>query len=477
MHSGQSRVGNFSIVEPDQPAPVPAPPHLSADSAHAPATARASAVASLPSVTHGWVLAVVATLVMSVSYIDRQALAAVAKTVRTDLGMSHSQYGMLGAAFGAAYLIGAPLAGILLDKFGARRGLVFAVLAWSLVAALHAGARSFATLLLLRVLLGLAEAPSFPGAAQAVRRSLRPAHRSLGIGLLFTGSSIGAMIAAPLAIYLTTKYDWRAAFAVISLVGLFWIPGWLLVTRGVATVAPGYTANEEASATPEPSTGLLAPSTPLLARRVVWRAVVAILASAPGIMVVLQWFPQYLAEGRHALPADMARTLWIPPLAFDAGAVIFGGLGSVLRRKDSRPPRALLGIAALLASSLALVPFAPGLRSVIAVASVSMAGGAGVYVLATSELFARILPSETSRAGGISAAAQSLTHIVCNLLVGVVVDGTHSFDLVMYVGGALLVPGALLWTFFPEVSASDAHRRVGAARRGRTRNTRRRPSA
>ena len=71
----------------------------------------------------GWRVAVVATLAMSVSYLDRQALAALAPTVTKELDLTDAQYGWLSSAFSMAYLVGSPAAGIVLDRLGARRGL------------------------------------------------------------------------------------------------------------------------------------------------------------------------------------------------------------------------------------------------------------------------------------------------------------------------------------------------------------------
>src|SRR5215471_7965155 len=86
----------------------------------------------------GWAIAIVATLAMTISYVDRQALAHLAPTVRTALHISPSDYGNLTGAFSLSYLVGAPLAGWLLDHIGARRGLVLSILVWSAVSALHA---------------------------------------------------------------------------------------------------------------------------------------------------------------------------------------------------------------------------------------------------------------------------------------------------------------------------------------------------
>src|SRR5580698_9880181 len=143
---------------------------------------------------------------MSVSYVDRQVLAAVATTVRAALHIDGQQFGWLAGSFSAAYLVAAPLSGRVMDRIGARRGLVVSVVAWSCVSAAHAFAPTFAALLVLRVLLGAAEAPSFPGAAQCVRRVLPRSDRSAAYGVIFTGSSLGAATAGPLALWLNARF-------------------------------------------------------------------------------------------------------------------------------------------------------------------------------------------------------------------------------------------------------------------------------
>src|SRR4051812_20187760 len=100
-----------------------------------------------------WALALVATLTMAVSYVDRQTLAVLSPTVTKALAISDEQYGWLVSAFSVAYLVGAPIAGRMIDGIGARRGLLGAVLVWSFVAALHALAPGLGVLFGLRIAL------------------------------------------------------------------------------------------------------------------------------------------------------------------------------------------------------------------------------------------------------------------------------------------------------------------------------------
>jgi ACS family hexuronate transporter-like MFS transporter len=394
---------------------------------------------------------------MSVSYIDRQTLAALAPTVRDALHISHEQYGYVLAAFSLAYLVGAPLAGVLLDRTGARKGLVFSVLAWSAVAALHAVVPSLGALVGLRILLGLAEAPSFPGAVQTVQRALPRERRSAGVGLLFTGSSLGAMVAAPLAIYSRRAFGgWRPAFLGTALIGLLWVPVWLAVT-GRPEVGQALTSDP-----PPPREPTDLPSRwSLLATPPVARAVLLVVFSAPVIMFGLNWWPQYLADA-HGLSQDaLATYVPLPPLFFDLGSILFGTLASHADRREGPhgPPSSrvvLMGIAALLGAALCLVPLAKGPWAATFLAAVALAGGGGIFALLTADMLARVHPSQVSTAGGITAAAQSIAYVIANPLVGRFVEVEHSYGVVLVALGVVVPPAMLVWAVWPMRSGKSA---------------------
>ena len=392
---------------------------------------------SAPVPARAWALAAVATLGMSVSYVDRQTLAAIAPSVTKALAIDNQQFGWLLSAFSFAYLVGAPLAGVVVDRLGSRRGFALAVLVWSAVAALHGLATSFGVLFLLRVLLGAAEAPSFPSAAQAVRRALPGARRPLAFGILFTGSSIGAMFAAKLAVGLDAAYGFRAAFAIVALVGVAWLPIWLFVSRGFGL---------DRGAEPEigDRTGSRSEGKwwDVLAMPPVQRAVVAVVGSAPAMMFVLNWTSKYLVDGWHLPKAEIGNYLIVAPLLFDLGAVGFGALAS-RRLTGTTTNRGLLIASMLLQSALVLAPLAPSPELGIALCGVSAAGGGGIYALVTNDMLSRVPIARTSAAGGMAAAAQSLAHIVAGPLVGFSIDRTHSFTAAL-IGLGLAVPPTML---------------------------------
>jgi len=297
--------------------------------------------------------------------------------------------------------------------------------------------------------LGAAEAPSFPAAAQSVRRALPPGDRSAAFGLLFTGSSLGAAVAAPLAIWLDVHFGWRTAFLVASLLGLAWLPAWLLVTRspGVRAVLAQPDASVPALAVARPRVSPVA----LVGDPAVLRALLLVVGSAAGLMFMFVWMPQYLELGRGILKPDVARYVWLPPVMADMGMVGFGVMASRFDRR-STTPRSHVGlvlIAAAMESAMALVPQVRDTWAAVFVLGISAAGGGGLYTLLTADMMARIDPSRVSMAGGLTAAAQSLVYAVMNPIVGRWIDRSHSYDGPLVLLGAAALPAAVLWSLVP----------------------------
>ncbi|MFO0660418.1 MAG: MFS transporter [Polyangiaceae bacterium] len=391
----------------------------------------------------GWVLALVATFTMAISYLDRQVLAVLAPTVTKALEISETNYGFLVAAFSVAYLFGSPIAGRWIDRYGARQGLLVAVLLWSIAAGSHALAAGFGSMFMLRIWLGLAESPSFPGAAQTVQRALAPMDRPRGLGVLFTGSSLGGMLAPPIANTINRVMDWRAAFLFTAVVGLIWVPLWLWVTRSSVV---------RELLTPRQEVQHVSPWA-CLKERTVWRAIAAVLALAPTVAFGLLWGSKLLVARFGIEQSKTTPYLIVPALLFDLGAVLYGDLAARrFKRLGPNPegPRALFAVALLTTWCLALAVLGNNAWLTVILIGLSAMGAGGMMALLTGHVLQRVHPSVVSATGGITAAAQSLAYIVVNPAIGASVDATKSYDLAMIAIPAWGMVGGLVWLFMSE---------------------------
>ncbi|MCK5703845.1 MAG: MFS transporter, partial [Cyclobacteriaceae bacterium] len=78
-----------------------------------------------------WRIVALLFFATTINYIDRQVLGILAPELQEKFGWSESDYGMIIAAFQAAYAIGLLTTGRLLDRIGTRIGYSIAITLWS----------------------------------------------------------------------------------------------------------------------------------------------------------------------------------------------------------------------------------------------------------------------------------------------------------------------------------------------------------
>ncbi len=392
----------------------------------------------------GWPLAAMTTLAMAISYIDRQTLAVLSPTITRALGFDDVAYGWLGTGFSLAYLLAGPLAGVWIDRVGARRGLLWSVVVWSVVAALHALAPGFGVLFALRLALGVAEAPTFPAGVQAMQRGLDGPARTRGMSLLFVGMSLGGMLAPGIAVGIAARFGWRAAFLGTAAIAALWAPAWSAVSS-----RPG--AREALDATGAPA----APAAASIAQRLavaghpaVKRGLLGLVAIVPASAFAMAWEARYYVRQFGLTQAGLAPYLVASAVAYDLGALVFADLAA--RRA---PPQMLFAAgAACAAVGLAGLAFAPGRHVALAFFLASAVGRGAVVTLCNTDALARVPRASVSAAGGVIASVQSLGAIVTNPALGYSVARVGYPPALLFLA-AWTIPGTLLWLFSPRPRA------------------------
>ncbi|MGC8792140.1 MAG: MFS transporter [Bryobacteraceae bacterium] len=295
-----------------------------------------------------WGLMAIFVISSVLNYLHRQLLPALAPVVRQEFGLAHRDYGMLLSAFSIPYAAMAPLAGLLVDRVGLRRGISLAVAVWSVASAATGAVSNFAGLVACRIVLGVAQAAGVPATGKAIALYLRPEERAIGHGLSQTGLSLGAMLAPPAAVWLSARYGWRAAFFATGMVGLLWLPLW----NWMASKAPEHAARGMPSRS----------ARELLRERGVWALVAANLLSMTVYTLWSNWTTLYLVEAQKLRFEQTAGWAALPPLASNLGGLV-GGLASLaLIKRGATAVAARMRVClacAILLLGTAAVPLAP----------------------------------------------------------------------------------------------------------------------
>jgi MFS family permease len=177
-------------------------------------------------------------------YIDRVCFSTLADPAQQDLGITEGQKEWILSAFFLTYALFQIPMGSLADRFGARAVLAVSIAMWSLVTAATGFVTGFATLLVVRLLLGITESGAYPAAAGLVKNWARPEERGRFSSVVALGGRIGGASSPALTAWLAVTLagvalipavtsnpsgvNWRGVFLLYGLcglivAGLFWL--------------------------------------------------------------------------------------------------------------------------------------------------------------------------------------------------------------------------------------------------------------
>ena len=186
-------------------------------------SATSTAPASRVGVSRGQLVhaTVLLCLVNMFNALDRGALAILVEPIKTDLGLSDTQLGLLtGFAFSLTYaLFGIPLAR-LADTRSRVKLLSVCLAVWSIATAIAGFAQNFIQLALTRVVVGIGEAGGSPASVSMMGEYYKPESRSRGMSLFMLGGVTGGALGLGLVGVIADHYGWRVALFTMGLPGL-----------------------------------------------------------------------------------------------------------------------------------------------------------------------------------------------------------------------------------------------------------------
>ena len=161
-----------------------------------------------------WRLVPLLSVAYLINVLDRFNISFAALTMNKALGLSATAYGLGAGAFFWSYVLFQVPANMILARVGARRWIMCIMLLWGLCSAGAALITDATTFVIVRFLLGIAEAGFFPGVAFFMTRWFPSRHRGKAMGVFYaTGASAG-IIGGPIAAQL------------LQLNGVLGIAGW-----------------------------------------------------------------------------------------------------------------------------------------------------------------------------------------------------------------------------------------------------------
>jgi MFS family permease len=134
--------------------------------------------------------------------------------IRADFALSNGQAGLVATITLLAAAAGGIAGGILTDRLGRTRMLVYTIVVYSVGSAGTALSSGLASLIFWRAVVGVGLGGEWAAGAVLVSETWPAVHRAKAIGWMQSGWAIGYLLAAAASALILPRYGWRWLFAV-----------------------------------------------------------------------------------------------------------------------------------------------------------------------------------------------------------------------------------------------------------------------
>ncbi len=405
-----------------------------------------------------WLILAMLFAITTINYADRATISIAGPEIKKELGLTAIQMGFIFSAFAWSYVLAQLPGGWLLDRFGSKITYFFSILLWSIftmftgAAGFFTGGAAVAVLFVLRLLVGAAEAPSFPGNSRIASAWFPTQERGLAAAVFNSAQYFATVLFAPIMGWLVHTLGWHSVFYVMGALGVFMAFVWLKTIYGPKD-HPGINAGElqyiqqgGALVDLEGSNRVAQPRQvdtwacikELLGNRMLLGVYIGQYCITTLTYFFLTWFPIYLVQERHMTILKAGFVASLPAIAGFLGGITGGWLSDRLAKRGyslsvSRKLPIVLGM--LLSMSMIACNYIETDVLVVAVMSLAFFGK-GIGALG----WAVVSDTSPKEAGGLSGALfntfGNTAGITTPIVIGYIVEATGSF------AGALVYVGA-----------------------------------
>ena len=369
------------------------------------------------------------------NYVDRGAIAIAAPVMTGELGLSATDFGIAVSAFFWVYAPVQLAAGWLCDRFSVYRLMAGGILLWAASTLVMGFVGGFASLLVLRIMLGVGESIAFPGCSKIIARHVPAERRGMANAAVAAGIALGPALGTLAGGLIVASLGWRAMFVIFGMATLLWLVPWRTVVRALPT-SKHY------------DEGAIVPLRSLLGKWPLWAMSIGHCAGNYCFYFLLAWLPLYLTAERGFTIAQM--TL-LATLGYTVQAVCalsygkFSDWWTRSGRSEALCRRWMMVVSQALASvaifGLAYADTALSLGFFLCIAGAASAS-LSLNLYAVAQMFAG--PRAAGTWVGFQNALGNLSGIFGPIITGVVVDQA-GYGSAFVLTAAVAAFGAIWW--------------------------------
>jgi MFS family permease len=391
-------------------------------------------------------------LFSGIAYVDRVNMSVAGKPIAHEFGLSPIALGYLFSSFLWAYVLMMLPGGRLIDRWGPHVVASIATTVWSTAQMATGVVGSFAAMLMVRLGLGVGEAPFAPISYSSVRLWSPYTERGTAIAAISSGSTLGLALGAPAVAWLIETLSWRWSFIITGAVGFVWVAVWLALvstpekTRWLPQAERDHIlAGRDAGITPPSHSGV--GYLGLIRCPAMWGLFISQGCLVYTGYLYISWLPNYLQTARHLSILNSGIYTAIPFLISTVVGIVANWIGDRLLTADavrSGNRRYLVALSLLSMATGLAIPFAQSLAAVITLITIAVSG-AHVGPAANGALVSDLLrsPGDAGRATAFLVLGGNSFGLLAPIVTGYVVAATGSFNAAFAVAGALALVGAV----------------------------------
>nr|HPO08894.1 MFS transporter [bacterium] len=171
--------------------------------------------------TYKWAVVVMLWFICFFNYADRQSIFSVFPLLKTEVGLTDVQLGLVASAFMWVYAGFGWIAGMVGDRFSRKAVILSRFFFWSIITVLFAFSREYWQLVTLRAVEGFGEAFYFPAAMSMISSYHGKETRSRAMGIHQSSVYAGTVAGGWLGGWMGQHYGWQSSFLVLGFGGIF----------------------------------------------------------------------------------------------------------------------------------------------------------------------------------------------------------------------------------------------------------------
>ncbi len=295
------------------------------------------------------------------NFFDRQIVSVLAESIKAEFSLTDAQVGGLNSAFEFTYPLAAVVLAVIADRRGRQRIIAFVVAIWSGATALTGVARSYLSLLMTRLGVGIGQGGYGPSALAVLSEVFPATFRAQAVGLhavgLILGSAAGYLISGVIA----QALGWRTSFILAGIPGLL-LAWFMWQFRVRSRMGMSVQRKQISSPTHRFTIDTFRQLISIPTLRIVYASGVLVYLGTGGLIF---WMPTFLQRYHGYSLASAATVAGLAQVAVGVIGVLFGGwLGDYLSQRHPGGKLITMGIGLMIGTPLGIIGLLTANRTV-----------------------------------------------------------------------------------------------------------------